>query len=149
MTVYHLDGDARNRCEILRWPFGLLLALLSASAIFRRSPRRRQPGYTWLAFGAAVYLVLWTALTWLLPVASVVLDTIYGPLSAFMSLLLGLPDLHRPLSGALLRRAVGGRAGAAARSDHSRPGSSSPCATSQRLDSRPTPPAPPPATPTC
>lgn len=90
-TVYHLDGDARTACEILRWPFGLLLALLSASAIFRRSPRRRQPGYTWLAFGAAVYLVLWTALTWLLSLyldISGSFDTVYGPLSAFMSLLL-------------------------------------------------------------
>lgn len=91
VTVYHLDGDARTVCEILRWPFGLLLALLSASAIFRRSPRRRQPGYTWLAFGAAVYLVLWTTLTWLLSLylgISGSFDTVYGPLSAFMSLLL-------------------------------------------------------------
>jgi YihY family inner membrane protein len=91
VTVYHLDDDARTVCEILRWPFGLLLALLSASAIFRRSPLRRQPGYTWLAFGAAVYLVLWTALTWLLSLylgISGSFDTIYGPLSAFMSLLL-------------------------------------------------------------
>lgn len=91
VTVYHLDGDARTVCEILRWPFGLLLALLSAGAIFRRSPRRRQPGYTWLSVGAAVYLVLWTALTWLLSLylgISGSFDTIYGPLSAFMSLLL-------------------------------------------------------------
>ncbi|WP_329126795.1 YihY/virulence factor BrkB family protein [Streptomyces sp. NBC_01465] len=91
VTVYHLDGDARTVCEILRWPFGLLLALMSASAIFRRSPRRQQPGYTWLAFGAAVYLVLWTALTWLLSLylgISGSFDTVYGPLSAFMSLLL-------------------------------------------------------------
>ncbi|GAA3895982.1 YihY/virulence factor BrkB family protein [Streptomyces lacrimifluminis] len=91
VTVYDLDGDAKTVCEILRWPFGLLLALLSASVIFRRSPRRRQPGYTWLAFGAAVYLVLWTVLTWLLSLylgISGSFDTIYGPLSAFMSLLI-------------------------------------------------------------
>jgi YihY family inner membrane protein len=91
VTVYDLDGDARTVCEILRWPFGLLLALLSASLIFRRSPRRRQPGYTWLAFGAAVYLVLWTLLTWLLSLylgISGSFDTVYGPLSAFMSLLI-------------------------------------------------------------
>jgi uncharacterized BrkB/YihY/UPF0761 family membrane protein len=75
----------------MRWPFGTLLALISASAIFRRSPRRQQPGYTWLAFGAAVYLVLWTALTWLLSLylqLSGSFDTVYGPLSAFMSLVL-------------------------------------------------------------
>ncbi|MFI5474424.1 YihY/virulence factor BrkB family protein [Streptomyces cacaoi] len=91
VTVYRLDGGAQTAWEILRWPFGLLLALISASVIFRRAPRRRQPGYTWLAFGAAVYLVLWTALTWLLSLylgISGSFDTVYGPLSAFMSLLL-------------------------------------------------------------
>ncbi|MFF5028698.1 YihY/virulence factor BrkB family protein [Streptomyces collinus] len=91
VTVYHLDGSARTAWDILRWPFGLLLALLSASVVFRRSPRRIQPGYTWLAFGAAVYLVLWMTLTWLLSLyldLSGSFDTVYGPLSAFMSLLL-------------------------------------------------------------
>ncbi|MFJ4931832.1 YihY/virulence factor BrkB family protein [Streptomyces sp. NPDC088736] len=91
VTVYGLDGAARTAWEIIRWPVGFLLALISASAIFRRSPRRQQPGYTWLAFGAAVYLVLWTLLTWLLSLylgISGSFDTIYGPLSAFMSLLL-------------------------------------------------------------
>ncbi|MFC9284167.1 YihY/virulence factor BrkB family protein [Streptomyces collinus] len=91
VTVYHLDGSARTAWDLLRWPFGLLLALLSASVVFRRSPRRIQPGYTWLAFGAAVYLVLWMTLTWLLSLyldLSGSFDTIYGPLSAFMSLLL-------------------------------------------------------------
>lgn len=91
VSVYHLGDTTRQAWDILRWPFGLLLALLSASVVFRRSPRRKQPGYTWLAFGAAVYLVLWMTLTWLLSLyldISGSFDTIYGPLSAFMSLLL-------------------------------------------------------------
>ncbi|MGW5369035.1 YihY/virulence factor BrkB family protein [Streptomyces sp. NPDC004009] len=91
VTVYHLDSSVRTAWAVLRWPFGLLLALISASTVFRRSPRRRQPGYTWLAFGAAVYLVLWMTLTWLLSLylnLSGSFDTVYGPLSAFMSLLL-------------------------------------------------------------
>ncbi|MFG2310550.1 YihY/virulence factor BrkB family protein [Streptomyces sp. NPDC048566] len=91
VAVYHLDGAAETAWEVMRWPVGLLLALISASAIFRRSPRRQQPGYTWLAFGAAVYLVLWTTLTWVLSLyldLSGSFDTIYGPLSAFMSLVL-------------------------------------------------------------
>ncbi|WP_411081328.1 YihY/virulence factor BrkB family protein [Streptomyces sp. cmx-18-6] len=90
-TVYGLGDGARTAWGLLRWPLGLLLALISASAIFRRSPRRKQPGYTWLAFGAAVYLVLWTLLSWLLSLyleISGSFDTVYGPLSAFMSLLL-------------------------------------------------------------
>ncbi|WP_030343138.1 YihY/virulence factor BrkB family protein [Streptomyces sp. NRRL S-1022] len=91
VDVYHLHDSTRAAWDVLRWPFGLLLALLSASVIFRRSPRRKQPGYTWLAFGAAVYLVLWMTLTWLLSLyldLSGSFDTVYGPLSAFMSLLL-------------------------------------------------------------
>ncbi|MFF6906883.1 YihY/virulence factor BrkB family protein [Streptomyces sp. NPDC012389] len=90
-TVYGLGDGARTAWDLLRIPLGLLLALISASAIFRRSPRRRQPGYTWLAFGAAVYLVLWTLLTWLLGLyleLSGSFDTVYGPLSLFMALLL-------------------------------------------------------------
>ncbi|MGW1723296.1 YihY/virulence factor BrkB family protein [Streptomyces sp. NPDC002306] len=90
-AVYHLNGLSQTAWSVLRWPFGFLLALISASAIFRRSPRRKQPGYTWLAFGAAVYLVLWTLLTWLFSLyldVSGSFDTVYGPLSAFMSLLL-------------------------------------------------------------
>lgn len=90
-TVYGLGDGARPAWDLLRIPLGLLLALLSASAIFRRSPRRKQPGYTWLAFGAAVYLVLWTLLTWLLSLylqLSGSFDTVYGPLSLFMALLL-------------------------------------------------------------
>ncbi|WP_327179478.1 YihY/virulence factor BrkB family protein [Streptomyces sp. NBC_01335] len=90
-SVYHLGDGARTAWDLLRWPLGVILALISASAIFRRAPRRKQPGYTWLAFGAAVYLVLWTALTWLLSkylAFSGSFDTVYGPLSAFMSLLL-------------------------------------------------------------
>ncbi|MEU3839311.1 YihY/virulence factor BrkB family protein [Streptomyces sp. NPDC028635] len=91
VTVYHLDGSDLSSWNVLRWPVGLVLALISASAVFRCSPRRKQPGYTWLAFGAAVYIVLWTALTWVLSLyldLSGSFDTLYGPLSAFMSLLL-------------------------------------------------------------
>ncbi|MYT68900.1 MULTISPECIES: YihY/virulence factor BrkB family protein [unclassified Streptomyces] len=90
-TVYHLGDTASTAWNLLRWPLGLLLALLSASVIFRGAPRRSQPGYTWLAFGAAVYLVLWSALTFALSMylnLSGSFDTVYGPLSAFMSLLL-------------------------------------------------------------
>ncbi|MDT0409631.1 MULTISPECIES: YihY/virulence factor BrkB family protein [Streptomyces] len=90
-TVYGLGDHARTVWEYARWPVGLLLALIAASVVFRSAPRRKQPGYTWLAFGAGVYLSLWTLLTWLLSLylrLSGSFDTVYGPLSAFMSLLL-------------------------------------------------------------
>ncbi|MFC9328671.1 YihY/virulence factor BrkB family protein [Kitasatospora sp. NPDC057015] len=89
--VYGFTHTTVVAWAVLRWPVGVLLALLAASVIFRRAPRRAQPGYTWLAFGAAVYLVLWTALTWALTVylgVSGSFDAVYGPLSFFVSLLL-------------------------------------------------------------
>ncbi|MDJ0384810.1 YihY/virulence factor BrkB family protein [Streptomyces sp. G-G2] len=89
--VYQLGPDTTRAWEILRWPVGVLLAVLATSAVFRLSPRRAQPGYTWLAFGAVVYLVLWLTATWGLSLyvgASGSFNSVYGPLSAVMSLLL-------------------------------------------------------------
>lgn len=70
---------------------GLLLAWLASAVIFRWSPRRRQPGYTWLAFGSAVHLVLWVGATLLLALyvgRSSAFGAVYGPLTAFVALLL-------------------------------------------------------------
>ncbi|MFD9367760.1 YihY/virulence factor BrkB family protein [Streptomyces sp. NPDC060020] len=89
--VYHLGPGAIHACDVLRWPAGILLAVLATSAIFRLSPRRDQPGYTWLAFGAVVYLGLWITATWALSLyvgASSSFTSVYGPLSALVSLLL-------------------------------------------------------------
>ncbi len=89
--VYQLGPTTVQAWEILRWPVGVLLAVLATSAIFRLAPRRRQPGYTWLAFGAVVYLLLWNLATWGLSVyvgASSSFTSVYGPLSAIVSLLL-------------------------------------------------------------
>ncbi|MFB7288778.1 YihY/virulence factor BrkB family protein [Actinacidiphila glaucinigra] len=89
--VYHLDTATTHAWDALRLPLGTLLAVLATSAIFRRSPRRDQPGYTWLAFGATVYLVLWITSTWALSLyvgASGSFTSMYGPLSAFVALLL-------------------------------------------------------------
>ncbi|MFF8271654.1 YihY/virulence factor BrkB family protein [Streptomyces sp. NPDC016562] len=89
--VYHLGPGTVRAWDLLRWPLGVLLAILATSAIFRLSPRRSQPGYTWLAFGATVYLVLWLLATWGLSLyvgASGSFAAVYGPLSAFVSLLL-------------------------------------------------------------
>ncbi|HET6636042.1 MAG TPA: YihY/virulence factor BrkB family protein [Streptomyces sp.] len=75
----------------LRIPAGIALVWTASAVIFRWSPRRRQPGYTWLAFGSAVHLALWLAATWLLAfyVANIgSFGTLYGPLTAFVALLL-------------------------------------------------------------
>ncbi|MFD9303405.1 YihY/virulence factor BrkB family protein [Streptomyces sp. NPDC060048] len=89
--VYQLSATTVRTWEILRWPVGVLFAVLATSAIFRLSPRRRQPGYTWLAFGAVVHLVLWNLATWGLSLyigESSSFTSVYGPLSAIVSLLL-------------------------------------------------------------
>ncbi|MDA5280253.1 YihY/virulence factor BrkB family protein [Streptomyces sp. NPDC054904] len=89
--VYHLGPTTIRAWDVLRWPIGVLLAVLATSAIFRLAPRRDQPGYTWLAFGAVVYLVLWITATWALSLyvgASSTFTSVYGPLSALVSLLL-------------------------------------------------------------
>ncbi|MFD3531366.1 YihY/virulence factor BrkB family protein [Streptomyces sp. NPDC058664] len=72
-------------------PAGVALAVIASAVILRWAPRRRQPGYTWLAFGSAVHLVLWIAATWLLALYveySGSFGAVYGPLTAFVALLL-------------------------------------------------------------
>ncbi|GIH79961.1 hypothetical protein Plo01_63900 [Planobispora longispora] len=89
--VYRWDEDMRQAFSLARWPVGFLLSLLSTSVLFRASPRRRQPGHTWLAFGALVALMLWMGFTFLLALYTETSGTFgatYGPLTAVMALLL-------------------------------------------------------------
>ncbi|MFF3349758.1 YihY/virulence factor BrkB family protein [Streptomyces sp. NPDC002779] len=75
----------------LQVPVGLALAWIASAVIFRWAPRRVQPGYTWLAFGSALHLMLWVAATWLLALyveGSGAFGALYGPLTAFVALLL-------------------------------------------------------------
>ncbi|MFJ7771203.1 YihY/virulence factor BrkB family protein [Streptomyces sp. NPDC097107] len=77
--------------SVLELPAGLLLAWVASAVVLRWSPRRDQPGYTWLAFGSAVHLVLWVSATWLLALYvghSGAFGSVYGPLTAFIALLL-------------------------------------------------------------
>ncbi|HEX4791916.1 MAG TPA: YihY/virulence factor BrkB family protein [Actinospica sp.] len=88
--VYHWPHAAHVAWVAARWPLGVLLALLSASTIFRRSPRRRQPATSWLAVGAGVSLVLWVVFTGLLAWyvrGSTTFGATYGPLTAVMALM--------------------------------------------------------------
>ncbi|MEH0420647.1 YihY/virulence factor BrkB family protein [Streptomyces sp. B21-083] len=84
-------GDGTRWWVTLEVPVGLALAWIASAVIFRWSPRRRQPGYTWLAFGSGVHLVLWLSATWLLALyvgKSAAFGAVYGPLTAFVALLL-------------------------------------------------------------
>ncbi|MFH9729056.1 YihY/virulence factor BrkB family protein [Streptomyces sp. NPDC017260] len=89
-SVGDRDGGA-GWWGMLQVPAGLLLAWVASAVILRWSPRRDQPGYTWLAFGSAVHLVLWVSATWLLALyigRSGAFGSVYGPLTAFIALLL-------------------------------------------------------------
>ncbi len=89
-TLGHGAGGAAW-WAVLDVPAGLLLAWVASAVILRWSPRRDQPGYTWLAFGSAVHLVLWISATWLLALyvgRSGAFGAVYGPLTAFIALLL-------------------------------------------------------------
>lgn len=89
--VYGWGDAGKSWWSLLRWPVGFLLAVLSISVLFRSSPRRRQPGHTWLAVGATVAVLLWTLFTWLLAfytASSGTFGATYGPLTAVMALLL-------------------------------------------------------------
>jgi YihY family inner membrane protein len=75
----------------LRWPAGILLGVVAVTAMFRRAPRRRQPGMSWLAFGAAVALVLWLLFSGALAfyiTNSSSFGSVYGPLTGIIALLI-------------------------------------------------------------
>jgi uncharacterized BrkB/YihY/UPF0761 family membrane protein len=59
--------------------------------MFRLCPRRHQPRWTWLAFGAAISVGLWVVVTILLAMffdASSTFGLTYGPLAGIVALIL-------------------------------------------------------------
>ncbi|MGH3565150.1 MAG: YihY/virulence factor BrkB family protein [Pseudonocardia sp.] len=89
--VYRWGGAVETLWDVFRWPFGLVALVIAVTALFRYSPRRRQPGLSWLAVGAAVTVLAWLAGSGLLAlyvVAAAGFGDTYGPLTAVMALLL-------------------------------------------------------------
>ena len=81
-------GDVWN---VLRWPVGVLLLVLTISVLLDHAPRRRQPALSWLALGAAVSVALTLAATGLLAAyihLSGSFGDVYGPLAGIFALLL-------------------------------------------------------------
>jgi YihY family inner membrane protein len=87
------DGDsvATTVWRVARWPVALALMVAAIALLFRYAPRRHQPAWSWLAYGAGISVVGWA-------LASVGLglffrwsssfgDT-YGPLAGTIGLLL-------------------------------------------------------------
>ena len=57
------NGGIREAWLVLRWPLGIALAAVGLAALFRWAPKRRQPGWAWLAFGAGVSVAGWSLVT--------------------------------------------------------------------------------------
>ncbi|MGX6608092.1 YihY/virulence factor BrkB family protein [Micromonosporaceae bacterium Da 78-11] len=84
-------GDLRVGWDVVRWPLSLVLIVVAVGVLFKYGPRRRQPGLSWLFFGAVVATVLWWLASILLAgyvLVSGGFGATYGPLTAIMALLL-------------------------------------------------------------
>ncbi len=97
IALGHAVGSAFNNSlwetvwNVARWPVGLLFITAAMALIMRRSPRRHQPGWSWLAFGALLAVVLWVVVTLgfdLFFSASSTFGQTYGPLAGIVALLL-------------------------------------------------------------
>ena len=89
--VYHWGDAAETAFDVVRWPVGLAALVVAVTMLFRHAPRRRQPGLSWLAVGAAVTVLAWLAGSGLLGLyvaAAGNFGDTYGPLTAVMALLL-------------------------------------------------------------
>ena len=83
------DGAARSAWVVLRWPLGIALVAAGLAVLFSWAPRRRQPGWPWLAFGAWVSVAGWTLVTGTLALFFNVSKTFgetYGSLAGLVAL---------------------------------------------------------------
>lgn len=88
---YGWSPEAAQVWDLVRWPGGLLLEVLSISVLLKRSPRRRQPGLTWLALGSSVAVLLSMAAAGGLAVYVQVSESFngtYGPLGGVFAMLI-------------------------------------------------------------
>jgi YihY family inner membrane protein len=85
------DGAWRTAWSVARWPMGLLFVTGAMVLVFRASPRRHQPGWSWLSMGALLAVVLWVIVTAgfdLFFSVNTTFGTTYGPLAGIVALLL-------------------------------------------------------------
>jgi YihY family inner membrane protein len=87
---YHWGAVAHSLWDWARWPLSMTLTVFSVGLLFRHSPRRRQPGLSWLLVGAALSTAIWWLVSGLLAVyvnASDAFGATYGALTGIMALL--------------------------------------------------------------
>lgn len=103
---------------VVRWPLAVVAMMLSVAVLFERAPRRRQPAWSWLAYGSGVGVALWLVVTALLgfffSVSSSFGQT-YGPLAGIVALQLWafLSSVALLYGGALAAQLEAVRAGEA------------------------------------
>jgi uncharacterized BrkB/YihY/UPF0761 family membrane protein len=89
-----LSGDlggsvTRLAWHVSRWPVALGLTAAAFGGILRWAPRRRQPHWSWLAFGGVIGVAAWTIVTVLFGVAFRVSSSfgeVYGSLAGVVAL---------------------------------------------------------------
>jgi YihY family inner membrane protein len=85
-------GDtAAGIWAVVRWPLSLAMTVLAVGLLFRHAPRRRQPGLSWLLYGATLATALWWLASLLLATyvrASDAFGATYGALTGIMAMLL-------------------------------------------------------------
>lgn len=86
------DGDTvRSVWGVARWPLGLAALSAAMALVFRSAPFRRQPAFSWLAFGSSVSVVLWAIVTVALGLffrSSSSFGKTYGPLAGIVALMI-------------------------------------------------------------
>jgi YihY family inner membrane protein len=85
------DDIAGTLWNVVRWPLALGMLLAAMAMLFKICPRRHQPSWSWLAFGAAASVALWVVVTVALGLFFQVNDSFgetYGPLAGMLALLL-------------------------------------------------------------
>lgn len=88
---YRWGPTAHLIWDVVRWPLSLVLTVLAVAVLFRHAPRRRQPGLSWLLFGAGIATALWWLASLLLAAYvrfSDGFNQTYGALTGMMALLI-------------------------------------------------------------
>lgn len=82
-------STARATWNVARWPLGIALLIAAIALILRWAPRRHQPAWSWLSFGAMVSVTLLALLTLVLNLFFQYGSTFgatYGPLAGIVAL---------------------------------------------------------------
>ena len=86
----HLGGAGTHLAwHLIRWPVALGLAAAAYGGILRWAPHRRQPHWSWLAFGGVIGVAGWTIVTVIFGIAfraSSSFGDVYGPLAGVVAL---------------------------------------------------------------